>query len=68
MAMTKNKNSYTFEQLSVEAQKKACKEYLEGWLVTHPREKNEVDMEWAKQMCESDNKTFYNENGDVLDC
>lgn len=65
--MQKNKNLLTFEQLSKTAQEKVCQDYINGWLVTHPEEKDEVDLNWAKDMCLSDDRTLYSEDGSVLE-
>lgn len=60
-----NSETLSFEELSPKAQKKAARDYLTGWLVTHPEEKNELTVDWAMEMALSDGTTRYLTNGSV---
>jgi hypothetical protein len=55
---------FKFSQLTPEAQKVAVKDYLDGWLETHPDEKDEVDLEWAREGCQdTEDEVMYTEDG-----
>jgi hypothetical protein len=49
-------------------QKKVAKEYLEGWLETHPKDKNTLDLEWATARCRDlNNEVDYSFEGELLE-
>ena len=56
-----------YSDLSHTAQKVAQQDYLDGWLETHPEEKNDVDLEWAHDMLtDLDAEHLYSPRGNLI--
>ena len=58
--------TYTFNQLPEKIQTQVAKEYLKGWLVTHPQERKTASLSWAKEMCQDDGM-LYDQKGNIID-
>lgn len=56
-----------FSQLNEQAQEFAAKEYLEGWLETHPEERNELDIQFGYEGCrDTEDEIQYTKLGKVI--
>ncbi len=54
-----------FNELTKKAKNKACKDYIKGWLETHPKEK--ISMKKAAELCTDINSNVeYNRNGGTI--
>lgn len=63
----REEKEYKYSQLSPAAKKVAQKDYIDGWLETHPKDKSWVDNEWADDMLkDTEDDVVYNVKGEII--